>query len=118
MYFECCITANKDFIENITMKVIALNDFGLHLGKKLGTMHHNIIIRGDLTSNILVINKKERGFSNFNELELVLIEFGLAHIEFSTDDKAVDLYVLERSLLSRHAVEDENFQKILGVIRS
>ena len=60
-------------------------------------MHEAGIIHGDLTtSNILV---RFHG----DDPQLVLIDFGLSHVDNSSEDKGVDLYVLERALTSTHS---------------
>lgn len=112
-YLQHSIIA-KDFIENIASSE-QLDKFSFQLGKILGTIHHNDIIHGDLTSsNILLVNKNELDeFTDLNDLDLILIDFGLAHIESSSEDKGVDLYVLERALLSTHSVAEGMFIKIL-----
>lgn len=112
-YFEYSITA-KDFIESIPSSDI-LDKFSELLGKTLGIMHQNNIIHGDLTSsNILLVNQSNtKEFTNIKDLFLVLIDFGLAHIDHNPEDKAVDLYVLERALLSTHSIAEEMFVKIL-----
>lgn len=112
-YFAHSITA-KDFIEQTPSSAV-LHEFSLILGKTLGIMHENNIIHGDLTSsNILLVNKSEIDvFTDLNDLDLILIDFGLACIESSPEDKAVDLYVLERALLSTHVVAEEVFSKIM-----
>lgn len=48
------------------------------------------------------------------EASLILIDFGLARVESTTEDKAVDLYVLERSLLSSHSEFTGLFPAILS----
>ncbi|XP_031826433.1 TP53 regulating kinase [Nomia melanderi] len=76
------------------------------LGMLVARLHSKNIIHGDLTtSNILLKN-----FSDELSIEkcdatnnFVVIDFGLARVESSLEDKAVDLYVLERSLLSAHS---------------
>lgn len=112
-YFEYSIIA-KDFIENISNSQ-DLNEFCLTLGNILGSMHQNNIIHGDLTSsNILLVNKTAKNdFSEMKNLELILIDFGLAYVETSSEDKGVDLYVLERALLSTHSVAESMFENIL-----
>ena len=70
------------------------------------------IIHGDLTtSNILLRTCSSTGFynddsstpvNNSNEICLVLIDFGLAKNSTSAEERAVDLYVLERALISTH----------------
>jgi TP53 regulating kinase-like protein len=52
------------------------------------------IVHGDLTtSNMLV---------SCTTSELVMIDFGLASTSSMVEDKAVDLYVLERAIKSTH----------------
>ncbi|XP_066256406.1 EKC/KEOPS complex subunit TP53RK [Euwallacea similis] len=103
----------KDFIEQTALETLL--DLSIIIGNTLGKMHAGSIIHGDLTSsNMLLVNKHNKDdFSNLKELKLVLIDFGLAHIDPSAEDKGVDLYVLERALLSTHVVADKIFPKIL-----
>lgn len=44
-----------------------------------------------------------------------MIDFGLARTESNAEDKAVDLYVLERSLLSAHSEIPLLFSKIFNI---
>ncbi|KAF4525795.1 hypothetical protein B566_EDAN009904 [Ephemera danica] len=75
----------------------------LHLancfGKLAGKLHAAGIVHGDLTtSNILLRDANSEG-----EEELVLIDFGLSSSDrVGDEERAVDLYVLERSLTSTH----------------
>jgi len=76
----------------------------MDIGSIIGKMHSIGVFHGDLTtSNIL---KKEND-------TLVLIDFGLSHFNPSIEDKAVDLYVLERSFISTHSYFSESFVVIL-----
>jgi serine/threonine protein kinase len=59
----------------------------------LGRMHDTGTTHGDLTTSNILLNNKE---------ELVLIDFGLGGGEGSVEDKAVDIYVLERALTATH----------------
>ena len=45
--------------------------------------------------------------------EIVLIDFGLGSQNASIDDKAVDLYVLERAMLATHPNTEDLFKQIL-----
>ncbi|KAL9643636.1 hypothetical protein ABK040_010248 [Willaertia magna] len=64
-----------------------------HIGKLIGLMHKNKIIHGDLTtSNIMLRNEKIN--------HIVMIDF-------------VDLYVLERALLSTHPNSEQLFTELL-----
>jgi TP53 regulating kinase-like protein len=91
---------------NLLMK---LNPIAEEIGKVLGKLHANNIIHGDLTSSnmLLVMDGKDTP-------TIVLIDFGLSHVESSVEDKAVDLYVLERALISTHANIDQLFTAILS----
>ncbi|XP_022971412.1 EKC/KEOPS complex subunit bud32 isoform X2 [Cucurbita maxima] len=72
-----------------------LKDIAMQIGVAIGKLHDGGLIHGDLTtSNMLV-----RSSTN----ELVLIDFGLSFTSTIPEDKAVDLYVLERALLSMHS---------------
>ncbi|XP_023023577.2 TP53 regulating kinase [Leptinotarsa decemlineata] len=119
-YFQYSITA-KEFIETMSdaSSLSTLLLFSSELGKLLGTLHESNILHGDLTSsNILLVNKNNvEKYDDLNELDLVLIDFGLAHIENSAEDKGVDLYVLERALLSTHKVAESLMPKILESYR-
>ncbi|XP_019762817.2 EKC/KEOPS complex subunit TP53RK [Dendroctonus ponderosae] len=103
----------KDFIEQTCLDTLL--ELSVLIGKTLGKMHAGSIIHGDLTSsNILLVNTSNKDcFEDLQELKLVLIDFGLAHIEPCAEDKGVDLYVLERALLSTHAVAEAIFPSIL-----
>lgn len=70
-------------------------------------MHTAGIIHGDLTtSNMLMrpFNIKNLNSINFNDFELILIDFGLAKITQHIEEKGVDLYVLERAIRSTHNI--------------
>jgi len=75
------------------------NLLAVSIGRTIGLLHANDIIHGDLTtSNILVKHQQEF----VNDYELVLIDFGLSYVSTLHEDKAVDLYVLERAFISTH----------------
>lgn len=76
-------------IENI------LTLLSLEIGSVLSTMHSNNIIHGDLTTSNMIFTPDHN---------LVLIDFGLSQIKISSEDKAVDLYVLKRAILSLHSI--------------
>ncbi|VDM18553.1 unnamed protein product [Hydatigera taeniaeformis] len=91
-----------------------LDTMAERLGQLLAKMHANCIIHGDLTTaNIL--GKPEDKFENYH---LYLIDFGLSSINHRAasnlhdEEIAVDLYVLERALISALLTrkEDEGFE--------
>ncbi|XP_012527747.1 EKC/KEOPS complex subunit Tp53rk isoform X3 [Monomorium pharaonis] len=110
-------TVLKNFIdENISGKtnVDHLVDFiGRGLGVLIAKLHSRHVIHGDLTtSNILLKNKPAYSDSSEAETQFIMIDFGLARMDSTLEDKAVDLYVLERSLLSAHSEVSELFNRI------
>ena len=77
------------------------------IGSILAKMHKAGIIHGDLTTSNILVEESPEG------LELVLIDFGLGFAEGSAEDKGVDLYVLERALLSTHPNSEKLFKTII-----
>lgn len=66
-------------------------------------MHSIDVIHGDLTtSNMLLRTPAASTSQTTSEPRVVLIDFGLSYISTLPEDKAVDLYVLERALASTH----------------
>jgi TP53 regulating kinase-like protein len=85
----------------------ALLKLAKEIGRILGTMHANHIIHGDLTtSNLLLEGRPE-------DCRIAVIDFGLGSYDESTEDKGVDLYVLERALSSTHPKTERFFEVIL-----
>lgn len=68
------------------------------IGKIIAKMHDVDLIHGDLTTSNILIGK------NITDKDYVLyfIDFGLSYQRNTIEDKAVDLYVLERDFLSSH----------------
>ncbi|XP_065346764.1 EKC/KEOPS complex subunit TP53RK [Cloeon dipterum] len=64
-----------------------------NLGHLIGKMHEAGTTHGDLTTSNILLNLNG---------EMVLIDFGLGGGEASAEDKAVDIYVLERALAATH----------------
>lgn len=71
-------------------------------GRQVARMHKCDIVHGDLTTgNIMVVSN--RGEEGNTELSVVLIDFGLSGGNATEEDMAVDLYVLERAVISAHS---------------
>ena len=87
--------------------IATLHPLAAKIGTTLGAMHEKNIIHGDLTTSNMLLKRP------VEELQLVIIDFGLSYIENVVEDKGVDLYVLERALLSTHPNTEELFQAIL-----
>ncbi len=67
---------------------------GEEMGEKIALLHNAGIIHGDLTTSNMILHA-ETG-------ELYFIDFGLSLFSEKEEDKAVDLFLLERALESRH----------------
>lgn len=107
-YFHKAITA-KEFIFKLekSSDFSALDVLGSKIGSIVGKFHANNIIHGDLTTSNMLIDFKEE------EYDVIFIDFGLSSYSASHEDKGVDLYVLERSLISTHSSLPELFEKML-----
>jgi TP53 regulating kinase-like protein len=93
------ITSNvieMEFINGLTVKQLDKGDNDLRevffeIGKLVSEIHKNNIIHGDLTtSNFIFTNK------------VFIIDFGLSYVSNKSEDKAVDLYVFEKSVGCAH----------------
>lgn len=79
------------------------------IGEILARMHDEDVIHGDLTtSNMLLLAGAEH-----KNVKLVLIDFGLSYISALTEDKGVDLYVLEKAFFSTHPNTEALFERLL-----
>lgn len=75
-----------------------------NIGIEIGKLHEANIIHGDLTtSNLIAVGDK-----------VFIFDFGLSFISNSIEDKAVDLYVLEKAIESLNQNSDHLFELILG----
>ncbi|KAF6154906.1 hypothetical protein GIB67_018343 [Kingdonia uniflora] len=114
-------TLTLEYVEGPSVKDVFL-DYGLHgvvvermddiaiqIGNALGKLHDGGLIHGDLTTSNMLI----RSGTN----QLVLIDFGLSFTSTLPEDKAVDLYVLERALLSLHSSCGNVMDQILAAYR-
>ena len=103
------------------------------LGNMISTLHTGEIIHGDLTpSNILLKIKEDTSSDLLNNAEKIilekktyddmyLIDFGLSSVALNTaagsEDKAVDLYVLKRAIISSNPKSEELFEKAMDIYR-
>ncbi|KAM4692283.1 EKC/KEOPS complex subunit TP53RK [Rhinophrynus dorsalis] len=117
-YISNCIYL-EDIEQSITVRDYILSaqqnvkDVGklYHLAEKIGQilarMHDEDVIHGDLTTSNMLLRFP------FEELSLVLIDFGLSFISALPEDKGVDLYVLEKAFLSTHPNTEDVFKALL-----
>ncbi|KAF8394376.1 hypothetical protein HHK36_020584 [Tetracentron sinense] len=114
-------TLTFEYVEGPAVKDVLL-DFGSHgvmeermdniakqIGEAIGKLHDGGLIHGDLTTSNMLLR------SDTNHL--VLIDFGLSFTSTLPEDKAVDLYVLERALLSMHSSCGNVMDRILAAYR-
>jgi Kae1-associated kinase Bud32 len=87
------------------------------IGDSIGAMHSIDVIHGDLTTSNMLLrhaNDTSRIVSSSSDPSLpsiALIDFGLSYVSTLVEDKAVDLYVLERALASTHPEDELREQK-------
>jgi len=74
------------------------------VGAAVATMHAADIVHGDLTTSNFLVNPDGK---------IATIDFGLSFRSTLAEDKAVDLYVLERAFLSTHPGAEKMFEIIL-----
>ncbi|KAH9895978.1 hypothetical protein C8Q73DRAFT_773781 [Cubamyces lactineus] len=79
------------------------------IGTEIAKMHKADVIHGDLTTSNMML----RHPSSRKGLQMVLIDFGLAYTSTLVEDKAVDLYVLERAFASTHPESEPLFAGVL-----
>ncbi len=78
------------------------------MGAAIGKMHDAEIIHGDLTTSNFMVQQPSSevdgttSSSSGDSRTVVLIDFGLGMMKPTIEDKAVDLYVLERAFVSTH----------------
>mmetsp|Transcript_123923 Transcript_123923/g.185247 ORF Transcript_123923/g.185247 Transcript_123923/m.185247 type:complete len:230 (-) Transcript_123923:40-729(-) len=81
-----------------------------NVGKILARLHENGIIHGDLTTSNMMIRQ--------DSFDITLIDFGLSTNSSLTEDRAVDLYVLERALISTHINSEDLFALVIEGYKS
>lgn len=88
-----------DFIEGEKLRDALARDnhreLCFELGEKIGILHNNRIIHGDLTTSNMILNKKDNN-------KIYFIDFGLSFISHKIEDMAVDLHLLRQALESKH----------------
>jgi TP53 regulating kinase-like protein len=91
------------------------------VGSAVGRLHAIGVVHGDLTTSNLMLRPRSREVSNGDsetagkmlDGDVVLIDFGLASQSQADEDRAVDLYVLERAFGSTHPRAESLFVEVL-----
>uniref|UniRef100_A0A182XYW0 non-specific serine/threonine protein kinase n=1 Tax=Anopheles stephensi TaxID=30069 RepID=A0A182XYW0_ANOST len=116
----------KDFIDELTAAPTTnatdspqLKKLAEKIGHVVGVLHRNNLVHGDLTtSNMLLDPVQENDAEDpVFPYRLVTIDFGLSHFSDNNENKGVDLYVLERAILSAHSQLPGLFGMILEAYR-
>ncbi|KAK2595143.1 serine/threonine-protein kinase bud32 [Conoideocrella luteorostrata] len=100
-----------------------LKDLMRRLGVAVGDMHKIGIVHGDLTtSNIMLSPPAETAPESSEKIdglsgEIVIIDLGLASGAVHEEDRAVDLYVLERAFGSTHPRAECLFSELLDAYK-
>ena len=126
-------------LKEILTYIFQLNDLNTYekflekiindLGNMISKLHSNGIVHGDLTpSNIILKIKSNENNLNSGKDEILklknydymyLIDFGLSSMTTSNqsgiEDKAVDLYVLKRAMISNNPKSEEVFEKVINI---
>ena len=90
-----------------------LGDLMRRIGRVVGALHKTGVVHGDLTTSNMMLRRQEGEQKGVLGGEVVLIDFGLAMQSMSDEDRAVDLYVLERAFASTHPRAEKLFGMIL-----
>lgn len=92
-----------------------LNGLLARIGTAVGKLHSVGVIHGDLTTSNMMLRPSAGSETSPGNLQgdIVLIDFGLATQAVQEEDRAVDLYVLERAFGSTHPKEEGKFDEVL-----
>lgn len=96
-----------------------VRDLMRRIGHTVGGLHKAGVIHGDLTTSNLMLQPTTTTTTDTEndspsmEGEVVLIDFGLAGQSVHDEDRAVDLYVLERAFGSTHPRTEPLFEEVL-----
>jgi TP53 regulating kinase and related kinases len=92
------MSITMDFLPGEKLRDLLDNDnylqFAKDMGTKIGLLHDKNIIHGDLTTSNMIVDAETN--------KLNFLDFGLGSFSQREEDKAVDLFLLERALESKH----------------
>lgn len=80
----------------------------IKVGEQIGLLHFNDFCHGDLTSSNIVLARDD---TQSDDWKVFLIDFGLGSMSKLVEDKGVDLYVLERAIISTHSAFSDKYNE-------
>ncbi|OHE95570.1 protein kinase-11 [Colletotrichum orchidophilum] len=116
-------------VGNTKKDATGLRNLMRRMGTAIGKMHKIGIVHGDLTTSNMMLRPPPKSSATSTststleqrddplEGQVFIIDFGLASQSTSDEDRAVDLYVLERAFGSTHPRAEAYFQDVLDAYR-
>ncbi|KFM69483.1 TP53-regulating kinase, partial [Stegodyphus mimosarum] len=109
----------KEYLKSVLTEhgidgINALTSLAKNIGEGVAKLHKNDLVHGDLTTSNLLLKQEELPNIACNgSFSVCFIDFGLSKRDVIVEDKAVDLYVLERAVSSSHPNSDQFYADIL-----
>lgn len=101
-----------DFVPGVKLKDVLeqreqVLDLGREMGQRIAKLHSANIIHGDLTTSNMILHETLK--------EIHFIDFGLSFFSEKVEDKAVDLFLLQKGLETSHATQfEEMFPELIS----
>ncbi len=92
---------------------VALCKIAQEIGTTISKLHDAGMVHGDLTTSNIMLRDLATGSDSTQRPNVVFIDFGLAKNTTAVEERAVDLYVLERALQSTHPTLPPSFNELL-----
>jgi Kae1-associated kinase Bud32 len=120
------MSITMDFVQGEKLKnVLTQNNFNQIskvIGENIAKLHDHDIVHGDLTTSNMILKNSNSSDGldgldgSMNEPQINFIDFGLSSFSDKVEDKAVDLFLLDRALESTHAnLHPAVFDKVLEI---
>jgi len=104
---------DKDNNNTTTTTTLVLPKLAESMGSMIAQLHAEGMVHGDLTTSNMMLRREivllEQSSATAAPITITLIDFGLAKHTTSAEERAVDLYVLERALQSTHPTLPASF---------
>jgi len=99
------------FSEETKLDISQIRAISNNIGVNIARLHNCGIIHGDLTTSNIILRNNE----NYQEADLVFIDFGLGKNSNLVEDKGVDLLVFKKAISSiHHDISQDCFISILN----